>query len=381
MATKYEFPRTETMINKLKEFQRLSFLADQTIEEQAEMNQLQQELVTYMITPTDFNTKVDRDDYIKVPEYKSTSGTSTAYTITLTPAIDTLTEGDGFVIKPHVNSGLNPKLKVSNAASIAIVKPNGNAAKLYKDAIYSVRYNGVNFQLLGEGGEYGNATIDKVLSPFTIGTENGIVTGTMPDIGSIDEVITTQNGEIIISEGYHDGTGKITSLFINNIPENIKNGINIGGVIGTATVARQRAIADNSQQESKTFSSVAVNTYKNIVMKFNIGGVIRSGFYISASFISGYGGTIIGDYAVLVNSVTKVTGNINEPFEGVGDINYYSGFAGTFYKDVSINAGDIVEFRLRWTGNAARITNADLGISLHYLCAATVDKASDYTLL
>jgi hypothetical protein len=33
-----------------------------------------------------------------------------------------------------------------------------------------------------KGWEYGNATADKVIAPYTIGTENGLVTGTAREV-------------------------------------------------------------------------------------------------------------------------------------------------------------------------------------------------------
>lgn len=62
---------------------------------------------------------------------------------------------------------------------------------------------------MGEGGEYGSAQAKHVLTPYTIGTEEGIVTGTMPNRGGMDKVITNPNEVISIPEGYHNGAGKI----------------------------------------------------------------------------------------------------------------------------------------------------------------------------
>jgi len=50
--------------------------------------------------------------------------------------------------------------------------------------------------------------------------------------GLIDAELTTQNASYSIPEGYHDGTGKVTASFSNLVAENIKDGVNIGGVVG-----------------------------------------------------------------------------------------------------------------------------------------------------
>lgn len=62
MATKYNLPQTQTMVTKLKRYQALFVIIDKTVEEIAELNQLQLDLVDYMITATDFNSKAEQSD-------------------------------------------------------------------------------------------------------------------------------------------------------------------------------------------------------------------------------------------------------------------------------------------------------------------------------
>ena len=59
MATKFNLPQTGVMIGKFLRYQELFVLIDKTTGENTEMNQLQQDLIDYMITPNDFNNKVD----------------------------------------------------------------------------------------------------------------------------------------------------------------------------------------------------------------------------------------------------------------------------------------------------------------------------------
>lgn len=90
------------------------------------------------------------------------------------------------------------------------------------------------FQDLGEGGEYGTATSAEVMEGYTLGTEKGVIDGKMLNIGAVTNTITTQGGQYTIPQGYHRGSGKVTASFPNLIPENIKEGINIGGILGSA---------------------------------------------------------------------------------------------------------------------------------------------------
>ncbi|NLD18375.1 MAG: hypothetical protein GX666_12470, partial [Tissierellia bacterium] len=143
-------------------------------------------------------------------------------------------------------------------------KPNGNLfTTLTKDAIYTVRWNGVNFILQGEGAS-GNATASDLLSGKTATTDAGEITGTMPNRGAVSHSLTI-NGTYTIPEGYHNGSGQVTqsiptkgaatitpsttdqiiaagqylagSQIIqgspNFIEQNIRKGVNMWGKIGT----------------------------------------------------------------------------------------------------------------------------------------------------
>lgn len=90
--------------------------------------------------------------------------------------------------------------------------------------------------LLIEAGQYlsGRQTIADVAVPVAnvlIGTTIAGQAGTMPNNGARNGTITTQGGSIAIPAGYTTG-GTISASFANNIPSNIKAGVNIGGVVG-----------------------------------------------------------------------------------------------------------------------------------------------------
>lgn len=79
-------------------------------------------------------------------------------------------------------------LNINNLGAKAILKANGTAVNNLKtNAIYQLRYNGVNFILLGEGGEYGNVTAKDVVAGKTFGTENGLIEGvaTIANLGGV----------------------------------------------------------------------------------------------------------------------------------------------------------------------------------------------------
>lgn len=62
------------------------------------------------------------------------------------------------------------------------------------------------------------------------------ITGTMPNNGAVKESISNKAQEVIIAQGYHDGSGKITISPTEQakiIASNIRDGVTILGVTGT----------------------------------------------------------------------------------------------------------------------------------------------------
>lgn len=187
-------------------------------------------------------TKVEFDehlaDYVHHAGYGTASGTNDK-TITLNPAPSGYKEGMTVAFKNVTQNTGAVTLNVNGKGAKPVLKSNGSAlssGNLKAGSIYTVRYNGSNFILQGEGGEYGTAQTKHVLSPYTIGTEEGIKTGTMPNRGAPAHTLTTQGGQYNIPAGYYSG-GYVKAQFANLTPENIKEGVNVGGVVGTLTPA------------------------------------------------------------------------------------------------------------------------------------------------
>ena len=190
------------------------------------------------------HTGAEIDEAIsKIPNLEQQINTLDAYAVasgtdTYTATIDgyTLVEGKSVKIKfTNANTSAST-LNINSLGAKAIKKSNGNdlsSGNIKAGQICHLVYTGSVFQLLGEGGEYGTATASDVLSGKTIGTENGLVDGTMPNRGAVSNTITTQGGSYTIPSGYHSGSGKVTANFTNLTAENVKEGVNIGGVVGT----------------------------------------------------------------------------------------------------------------------------------------------------
>lgn len=81
-----------------------------------------------------------------------------------------------------------------------------------------------------------NATAAEILLGKTAGVKGSAVTGTMPNNGAVTGTIAAKDSEYTIARGYHDGSGKVaidTQEKAKLIPENIREGVTVMGVVGT----------------------------------------------------------------------------------------------------------------------------------------------------
>lgn len=135
---------------------------------------------------------------------------------------------DGMLVafKNTTASTASTTLNINSLGAKAILKANGTAVNNLKtNAIYQLRYNGVNFILLGEGGEYGNVTANDVVAGKTFGTENGLQTGsaTVASLGGIISSDIALFSAIANENGYEvsevdKNTGKIAYGSYSTLP-------------------------------------------------------------------------------------------------------------------------------------------------------------------
>ncbi len=148
--------------------------------------------------------------YDRAPGYGEASGEN-AKSIILNPAPASYYDGMCFAFKNLTQNTGAVTININGLGAKPVKKPNGNdiaAENLKTGSIYTIRYNGTNFILQGEGGEYGTAEAQHVLENYTIGTENGLVPGAMPDNGAVT-ITPSWSEEQTISKGYHNGNGKV----------------------------------------------------------------------------------------------------------------------------------------------------------------------------
>lgn len=199
---------------------------------------------------------------------------------------------------------------------------------------------------------------DKVLTGTTIaGTA-----GTMPNRGNVNQTLTQQGQEYTVPAGYHAGGGKVKAQFANLVPENVRRGVNIGGVVGEMTeggsiVSVQFGQFSFDNQQAQVDISISnVNPNTSIVELFYVGGTnIPSrkfrGFLTSGTNLRIVRHESIGSFSYGMYRVTTFE-NVNVQS---GSVAVPNGSRGTY---VNISSIDInkAQFFWSWTGGAGTNT-------------------------
>lgn len=180
------------------------------------------------------NSNMDIIDNGLVPYGGTATNVGNAYSITTTnPAITALIAGMAVTIKVNADSTGAATLNWNSLGAIAIKKANGTAVtNLKAGGLYTLRYDGTNFILQGEGAS-GDATAPDLLSGKTATTDAGEITGTMTNNGAV--VLTPGTASQAIAAGYHSGAGYVEGD-ADLISANIKSGASIFGVAGNSNV-------------------------------------------------------------------------------------------------------------------------------------------------
>ncbi|AET70756.1 hypothetical protein Desor_5380 [Desulfosporosinus orientis DSM 765] len=174
-------------------------------------------------------------DYtLQVPYAGVTTGAENTYAIAI-PAIAALTTGMAVSVKINVDSTGASTLNWNGKGAKGIKKSNGtDVTNLKANGIYTLRYDGANFILQGEGGS-GNASASDLLSGKTASTDAGDIVGTMPNKVGSETIITPSTTDQVIPQGYYGGVigdGKVLGD-PDLIASNILTGKSIFNVIGT----------------------------------------------------------------------------------------------------------------------------------------------------
>lgn len=176
---------------------------------------------------------------------------NTVYTAALSPTLTTLKAFQRVTVKTNVASTGSPTFNLDGLGAKAALKANGSPASFKANGIYTLVYDGTAFILQGEGGEVGTATAPDVLQGKTFPGEDGLITGTMPNLTGVRTAMGATkwpDGGLAVypEKGYQkggagDGEIKVSTAQLQAAEtalrsDNIRNGANVFGVQGKSTV-------------------------------------------------------------------------------------------------------------------------------------------------
>lgn len=127
-------------------------IIDQQLERLNEDNQNTDQKISSVSS----NLSSHLSDYVRQPGYAISTGVANTYLATLNPAPANYVDGMGIVVKINVANTGASTLNVNGIGAKPIIDSKGyqiQAGKLLYGRIYSLKYDGANFQLQGEGGE------------------------------------------------------------------------------------------------------------------------------------------------------------------------------------------------------------------------------------
>jgi len=229
---------------------------------QDKVNALAGEGNTKTVKQLDDEAKTHWADYTLQVPYGVATGSANVKGVTLDPPLTAYVEGVALSFKNNLTNTTATTISINGLGSRPILDSKGNAltsGKLTSGSIYTLRYDGTNFILQGEGGS-GNATVSDLLSGKTASTDAGDIVGTMPNRAGhvIGDSITRSGTTLRIRplEGYYNGlsTNSVAFTDANFLASNIISGTSIFGLGGTYVGKRIASGTANSSDDSKMFT-------------------------------------------------------------------------------------------------------------------------------
>ncbi len=172
-------------------------------------------------------------DYVRQPGYAEATGSANTYLASLRPAPAEYASGMGIAVKINVTNTGASTINIDGLGAKSIRDSKGNAmtaGKLKSGSIYSLKYNGVNFILQGEGGG-GTAGAGDVLSGKTFTNDAGDQTGTMVhQMGDTQALSSTVSGltlKLLPSSGYRNGINDYITLNNPTLKTTVSEGFSI----------------------------------------------------------------------------------------------------------------------------------------------------------
>ena len=118
------------------------------------------------------------------------------------------------------------------------------------------------------------ATVAEVLATKTFAKNGQVLTGEMPNRGSVTGTISTVSGEYTVQQGYHDGSGKVSIDSTEQakiVATNIRQGVTILGVTGSMSGeegvnAQSKSVTPSTSQQVVTPDSPTYNYLSQVTV-------------------------------------------------------------------------------------------------------------------
>lgn len=275
--------------------------------------------------------KVSKSDYVKSPGYATATGTANTYAITLDPIPSAYVDGMGIVVKINAENTGASTLNVNSLGAKSILDSKGNAmtaGKLKAGTPYTLRYNGTNFIIQGEGAS-GNATASDLISGKTATVDAGEITGTL-DLSLLTADNLRKNITINGVTGNKLEYGSGDSVLKEKVSANYTT-VNVGGATLIATLNTSKCSIDLPNSCFYTYTQS-----DSYLRKYDLTGALIWQVFMSMTVqfgsYDGYGinslcnftkdGDLLIGTSVDVRKVSKVNGNILNSFTHISS-SYY----------------------------------------------------------
>lgn len=120
------------------------------------------------------------------------------------------------------------------------------------------------------------AAVAEILATKTAYARGSKLTGTMPNNGAVTGTITTKAQNYTISQGYHDGSGKVSISSTEQakiIAENIRQGITILGVEGSMSGTEEVNAESPTVTPSTSSQTITPSTGYNYLAQVTVNAI------------------------------------------------------------------------------------------------------------
>lgn len=120
------------------------------------------------------------------------------------------------------------------------------------------------------------ANVSEVLATKTFAKNGSVLTGTMPNRGSVTGTISSKSQEYTIQQGYHDGSGKVSIDSTEQakiVGSNIREGITILGVEGTMSGTEDVHAETVSVTPTASSQQITPSSGYNYISQVNVAAI------------------------------------------------------------------------------------------------------------